>query len=160
MTLRYKRYKFGKVKPNTEKKMIELRKKGVTIRLIAKKFGVTETTVTYHTNKRNNKLVKEYGKRKVETKEGRLKEKEYIKKYIKERYNNDPEFRERHLKLVKKSMKERRLARKKKGLCSSCGGKLLNDNFFECEKCRKKSRDSARSLKESKSNKQVKRWKW
>jgi hypothetical protein len=148
MTLKYKRYKFGKVKPAIEEKMIELRKQGFRLRFIAKKFGVSEGTVSYHTNKHYNLMVKEYAKRKVETTEGRLKEREYMKNYIKERYNTDSDFRKRQLEMVTNGFKEKREERKKKGLCASCGVKLKNKRFFACEKCRNKLRDKARKRKD------------
>ena len=150
MKLKYKRYKYGKIKPSAEKKMIALKKQGLSSKSIADKFNVSESTVNYHTNKRYNREVKAYGKRKEKDKKNKLKEKEYIKKYIRERYNNDEGFRKRHLALVKRSMKEKREERKRKGLCSHCGFKLKDKKFFECEKCRKKSRDRARMLKEKK----------
>ncbi len=150
MKSKYKRYKYGKVKPKTEEKMIKLKKQGFSSKFIAEKFNVAEATVNYHTNKHYNLEVKAYGKRKPKDKKSKLKEKEYIKNYINNRYHTDKAFRKRHLKLVKSSMKEKRMERKKKGLCSSCGEKLLSDKFFECEKCRKKSRDNAKRLKERK----------
>lgn len=62
-----------------------MRKQGIMTKIIARRFGVCESAIDYHI----------YPKMKDTRKK-------YIRKYIKNRYNNDEEFRRRHLGYVKK----------------------------------------------------------
>lgn len=78
--------------------MKELREMGLTFSGIGKTLGLSESTVQYHLNP---KYRKETIARSIKNQKSRDK-KEYLKNYMKERYNNDEEFKER----VKKDNRE------------------------------------------------------
>jgi len=76
-----------------------LKKQGWTYKRLAEKFGVSITTISYHLNPavkvgtiegvRRRRALKKHTYRDKE------KRREYMKQYMKERYHDDPEFRER-----------------------------------------------------------------
>ena len=82
--------------------MIALFIGGVPVKQLCIQFDVRESTVRYHINPRTRKKTIERAKRRYFRTGGTPyspeKRREYNRKYMKERYNNDPEFRERMLK--------------------------------------------------------------
>ena len=147
-----KRYRFQKLKPSDIEEMKKLIKTGVTQKALCKIYDVSISTIQYHLNPKTNayekKRLNDYTKNL--TKEQKLKKiqkhKPYLKQYIKERYNNDEEFRNRFKKIVLKSQKKRRIEWKLKGLCSNCGRERKNKRWVSCERCRRIKRDRAKKM--------------
>ncbi len=84
----------NKVTEEMKQTMIELKAKGFSTRKIAKILMVSQATVCYHTDEKQ-----------VQKKRDR---KEYNKNYQSDRYNNDPEFRERAKKANRDNQKRKR----------------------------------------------------
>jgi len=145
---KYKRHKYSKVTPKMEKKMIALRKKGLSYEVISKQFDVSNVTVEYHTDKEFKGRLKEKSRHQKKTKD-----KEYNRKYHKDRYNNDPEFRDRTLKIIKKNNRKIINERKKLNLCVNCGKNKQEEDNFMCKKCKREC--SLRSKKNFKKRKEL-----
>ncbi len=100
------------------KQIKKLREKGKTIQLIADKFNISTSTVSYHVSENENKKAKIRANRyyqKLTPEEKKLNNKkytEYRKNYYHKRYNEDEEFRLRMIGYVKKS-KEKRVSQNK-----------------------------------------------
>ena len=81
-----------KITKDIIEKMLLLKSNGMTDYSVAKELGLDPSNVSYHTNK-------EYKKKRIEAakkqKKPRKNIREYMSKYMKSRYNNDKEFRER-----------------------------------------------------------------
>ena len=144
---KFKRYRYFKITPENLLEIKELLKKGVKQKKIAEIFNISTTTVQYYINPHANKYRKEYARKyrkeyaRKYRKEHSKKYYKYLKEYLKERYNNDSEFRERFIGHVKKSQKKIRAKNKRKGLCPECGNKR-DSKFLMCGICRKKKRDN------------------
>ena len=151
-----KRYRYRKVTPEMVKRMKMLRNEGMFYKDIARKFEVCYETIAYHLSekakKRKIKQVIEYNNRltKKQRKEKTKRYQPYTSQYIKERYNNDEEFRLRFLDHVKRSAKKMLKERREKGLCTRCGRVKENKRWTTCEKCREKKRDIYRRRNERK----------
>lgn len=100
-------FRGGKITEQQMKEMRKLRKEGLTYCAIAKIFGVSNTTVRYHTSDSEKKRRQDYSREfnLIRYKEGKQKpsSKEYRQQYMKDRYNNDEEFRKRMIGYVRKS---------------------------------------------------------
>lgn len=148
-----KRYRYRKITPEDIGVMKELREKGLFYYKIAEKFGVNISTVLYHlsprekimqkkrADKSNNKMTEKQRQEKIKKAAPRM------KKYMKERYNNDGKFRKDFLSMVSRNFEKRRKAWIEKGLCSQCGRKRKNKKWVSCERCREVSRKRDRTKK-------------
>ena len=139
----------------------KLRKKGLKLREIAKKFNVAESTLQYHINETYRKSVKEKARermRKLTKKERYEKNKKsYNPGYYKNKYNNDPKFRKKIIKITQRCQRKLYKKRKEKGLCVRCGNKAIEKNksgkkYLNCEKCREKYKKRRRREKRRKNN--------
>ena len=106
------RGKHGKVTDIMAQEMKKLREEGKTFREIAVIYNVALSTIQYHVSpgekEKNKKLVYERRKKLGPTsKQYPERRREYMRNYMKDRYNNDPEFRERMIKHVANSQKRR-----------------------------------------------------
>lgn len=151
-----KKYKYRKIKPEDIEVMKELREQGLSYKEIGKKFGVTYSTTHYHLSPREKIMAKKRGNKynkamtKKQKREKIRKAAPRMKKYIRERYNNDPEFRRNFLDMVIKNEKKRKRNWIKLGLCSKCGKKRRDKRFIQCENCRKASRKRYQAKKSKK----------
>ena len=95
-------FRYRKVTPRMLAQMQALRKKGLTYREIGAKLGVAHFTVQYHLSptvrikaferaKRSNKKQRANGYYEKPTVKARRKR--YNREYMRDRYQNDPEFR-------------------------------------------------------------------
>ena len=140
-----KKYRYRKITPEDIIKMKKLREEGFTYKVIGKIFDVGGSIVNYHINPKENARQKAYAKayskkhpeKIYQNKKGRT---IYIRKYIKDRYNNDEEFRLRFLEHVKRSQKKIRRKNKAAGLCAQCGSKR-EGKFLTCGRCREQKRN-------------------
>lgn len=88
-------------------KIKALRRKGKSIQKIANQFHVAVFTISWHTNPDFKDKIKEYQREryrkmtKSQKKEYFGKKRAYQKEYHKRRYNEDEDFRNKHLKLMK-----------------------------------------------------------
>ncbi len=141
-----KRYRYRIITPEDVEKMKELREQGLYYKEIGKRFNVRWQVAHYHLSPREKKMsrkrtYKSLGKlTKKQIKEKIRKHQPYTNQYIKERYNNDEEFRRNFIKIVIRSRKRITKQRQKDGLCTNCGGKR-DSKFIWCEKCRRKRRE-------------------
>jgi transposase-like protein len=92
--------------------IIKLKSEGISVQELAIKFNVAKQTILYWTDENYKKLSKDGSIRRFKElstekkKEIYDKKKEYMKNYMKIRYNSDPVFRQKHIELVKsKKMK-------------------------------------------------------
>lgn len=88
-----------KVTNEIKKVILESRKKGLSFAGIGKILNLSTSTVQYHASKDQKQKAKDRASKNSKVWIGK---KEYGKKYMLERYNNDEEFRER----VKKHARE------------------------------------------------------
>jgi len=129
------KYRYRKIRPEDVEKMKKFRAEGLSYRKISEEFNISMSVVQYH-------LIPKYREQSLARSKKRNKLKpqkpnpEYIKKYMKERYNNDEEFRKRFIGLVTSSYKRRRESWIEKGLCSGCGREREDKNLKTCDKCR------------------------
>lgn len=142
------RYKYRKTTPEDVIEMERLRAEGLTYKQIAEKFKLSTSVVQYHLipKYRENCIVRSTARNKLHPFKSR--NPEYIKNYIKDRYNNDEEFRIRFIGLVTKSFKKRKSVWFKEGLCSQCGKEKIDKKFKTCEVCRKNNRIKYKNDKE------------
>lgn len=138
-------YRYRKITPEILKNMQNLKKENISNDKIAKMFNIAGSTVSYWLSEKQKKnaikRAKKFYKEKMTKEEKSLSNKKrynYKKDYLKERYNNDEEFRERYKKYVSDSFKRRSKIWVEKGLCSTCGRERENKRFKQCERCRKK----------------------
>ena len=142
-----KKYRYRKITPEDVEKMKELREQGLSYKEIGKKFNVSWYTPLYHLcpkeRERKLKSEKKYNKKltKKQIKEKTKKAQSYLNQYIKERYNNDEEFRRRFLNYVLRSRKRITKQRRKEGLCPECGKERKDKKYKLCENCRRKGRE-------------------
>lgn len=111
---RWKGPRNQKVTDEIKAEMIALREAGYTFAKIAEIFGVAFSTVRYHIvpgeKEKNRKRAYASQKRTGSWhKRNPERTREYMRIYMRERYNNDPEFRLRMLAHVKKSDEKSRL---------------------------------------------------
>lgn len=132
------RYRYRKIKPEDIVKMRELRAEGLIYKKIGEMFGISMSVVQYHLIPKYRTKSLERAKLSNRNRPKTPKDKKYIVSYIKERYNNDEEFRTRFIGLVKKSHKKRSTFWVENGLCSQCGREKIKKKFSTCEKCRAK----------------------
>ena len=134
------------VKPEDKEEMKKLREQGLTYSKIAQKFNLSYNTVIYHLDEkcREKTIIraKESWNRKTDEqkKESYKKHYLYTKNYLKNRYQNDPEFRRYYLDMVGRHNKKRNKKRRELGLCTICGLDLDDKKFRMCSKCRLKHR--------------------
>ena len=102
-----------KTSPEMIEEMKELRNQGWTYQKIADELNLSNSTIQYHLKEKTRQLVKERQRR--AWREGRTWDqnkpgyrKEYMRNYMRERYNADPEFRERMKKHVRISQNRNR----------------------------------------------------
>lgn len=109
-----KHYRYRKVTPKMGKEMKELRAGGMSYQEISKKFGLSKNASIYHLNpiqrrKSIKRAIKSYSKlSKTFSKQKERKRQKYKNSYIKDRYKNDEEFRQRIISSVMRSQKRRR----------------------------------------------------
>ena len=108
------RGKHGKVTESMKKEMKKLRDSGMTYTQIAHMFNVCVATVSYHLSPGRKEKIKQHLKDRrkkhgVDSNRDPEKRREWNRIYLRERYNNDPEFRERMKGHVKKSSSKRRV---------------------------------------------------
>jgi predicted transcriptional regulator len=145
-----KKYKYRKVNPKILSKMKRLREKGLTYKKIASNVNISESCVQYWLNpqqkdktaKRSKKVYKKLTQK--QKKEKNKKRQPYTSQYLKERYNNDEEFRKRFIKTVGDSHKRMRKKWISEGNCSRCGGKREDKRWKTCERCRETLRKYSR----------------
>lgn len=77
-----------------KKEMKKLRKKGYSYSKISLKLQISYQTVIYHLNEKFRESIRIKNK-KYNKNQNQKKRREYFKKYQRERYTNDPEFREK-----------------------------------------------------------------
>jgi len=141
------RYRYRKIKPEDIVVMKELREQGLSYKQIGGEFGVHMSTAHYHLSPREKIMSKKRAYKFLSkmTKKQKLekikKAAPRMKKYMKERYNNDSEFRRGFLDIVKRSFEKRRRKWVKLGLCSTCGKKRRDKKLRQCENCRRKKRE-------------------
>ena len=84
-----------------------MKKKQVPTKEIREKLKIAKGTIYWHTNPEFRQRMREYQKKKYHqlTKEQKKKildrKRDYQREYFKRRYNNEEEFRKKHLKRVK-----------------------------------------------------------
>lgn len=96
--------------------LTQRRKKGDSYSRLSLEFKIPATTILYHLNEKYRNRIKkerrEYEKKKYKTKvftpEQKAKRNERSKKYFKEKYNNDLEFRNKHINRVKEYNEKRK----------------------------------------------------
>jgi len=81
-----------RVSEETKKVMQELRDKGFSYAAIGKILGFSPSAVQYHLNPKYKEQVKKAARRRNNVWEGK---KEYMTKYMADRYKDDEEFREK-----------------------------------------------------------------
>ncbi len=141
-----KHYRFRKVTPEIKRIMVKLRKINLSYAKIGEMFGLCASTIQYHLNEKERKRANKralnyyYNLPKKQRKEKEKKRYAYKKQYLNERYNNDKEFRKRHIKNIQNSFERRRERWKKEDRCLVCGGKKIEKKWKSCEGCRKKQR--------------------
>lgn len=143
------KYRYRKVTPEVLEKIKKLREKGLSYKDIGKAVGISYNSAIYHLsekeNKRKNKATKKWNDAHPEViKEKNSKRYPYTKKYLKERYNNDEEFRKNYIGMVTKSHKKLSKEWKKQGLCRRCGREREDKRFVQCEHCRETKRNYMR----------------
>jgi len=118
----------------------KLKKNGMDISDISRKTGFFYSTISYHTNNKYKlksqeialQRIHNLGKKRIR----KINKENYSTEYFTNRYRTNPE----HKQSVLYNMFMMRERRKKKGLCSSCGGERKNKRWILCEKCREKKR--------------------
>jgi transposase len=99
-------WSYRKVGPADEEEMRRLLEEGLSYSEIARRFGVTLSTVQYHLDasyrNRALKKAKSFWKHRRSRQYG-----EYQRDYMRERYRDDPEFRERFKEYVRRYRKRR-----------------------------------------------------
>ena len=98
-----------KITPEMKEEIRVLHDQGIKKKDIAKKYGVTPTTIGYHLSKEIKKKrlesVKEYQKNL--TPKQKEERKSYYRDYMKHRYNTDEKFRERIINNTKRYQKRK-----------------------------------------------------
>jgi len=84
--------------PKMRREMARLRERGWTFQRIAERFGVALSTVQYHLNPEYKAKTKRRAAKLV--RKHRRRNREYLRRYIKERYHGDEKFRRRYLQLI------------------------------------------------------------
>lgn len=106
-----------KITQEQKNQMIKLREEGKKNNEIAKEYKISPQAVCYHLNeeysekKRKEQREKYQKLSKEERKEIYEKKKDYLKKYMKNRYNTDQNFRIRQIMAVQKNKKKKRKER-------------------------------------------------
>lgn len=106
-----RRWKYRKVSPKDIEEMKDLREQGWSYVKIGKLFKIDPHSVRYWIDDEYRQRCIERAKRRPRkplTDEQKAKRKVYIRNYIKKRYNEDPEFRERFLGHTKKWQKKKK----------------------------------------------------
>jgi len=153
---KYKKYKYRKVTPEILEKMKKLRESGLTYRLIAEKFNISNNVVSYWLSPQQKENAIRRAKKaytrltKEEIREKGEKAYQGKREYYKKRYHEDEEFRKDFIGIVGRSFKKRREGWIKKGLCSLCGRKREDKKFRVCKRCREVSRKRCQAKKSEK----------
>ena len=82
---------YRKVTEQMKVKILEMKSAGETNAKIAEKLNISTSTVSYHSSEKHRQLAIERSKRNEKVRD-RLK---YMREYQSERYNNDPEYKEK-----------------------------------------------------------------
>lgn len=141
-----KHYRYRKINLIDIEVMKILKEAKVTHKEIARGFKIATSCVQYHLvpKQRENSIKRAMKSYKGLSKEKKLKKSrkqaKYRSQYYPERYNNDEEFRRRHIQNIGNSHKRLKKGWIKKGLCSNCGKERGNKMWAQCEKCRGKKR--------------------
>ena len=102
-----KRWRYRKVTPEMKAKMRELRRQGWSYQKIADRFGVTMSTAQYHcTDKYREQAIRRAKIQPNYPNSHSHSNPNYDRKYMRERYREDPEFRERMKAHVAKSWRK------------------------------------------------------
>lgn len=97
-----------KVNETVLKKMKDLRSQNLSYDKISKEVNLHISTVMYHLNENYREKLKEINRKKGRGRKKTPEEKAYNKEYQKERYTNDPQFRERQKKRSRDYQRKRR----------------------------------------------------
>ncbi len=141
-----KHYKYRKVNPEILKEMKQLRKGGLSYKKIAENVNTCDATVQYWLSpqQRENaiKRAKKFYTKLTKKEIAKRNKKRYkkAKKYYRERYHEDKEFRKDFIRMVRRSFKKRKKEWEEKGLCSQCGRKMEDKKWRTCERCREQKR--------------------
>ena len=103
-----KKYKYRLVTPEIREKMIKMRKRGKKLSEIGSVFGVSGSTVAYHTDKRIREIAIKRAKKYGRKHRSKKYDPEYQRKYRYDRYYNDDEFRRRVIEFAKRYQKYKR----------------------------------------------------
>ena len=100
------------ITPEMKLQFTSLRAQGVSYKKIGKQLGVSATMVRYHTSDEFKQKMRArtilWVKKMKDDPIFREKRRTYMRGYIMNRYNNDPEFRKRMQEANRKGTKERR----------------------------------------------------
>jgi len=137
-----KHYRYRKINPSDVEVMKILKEAKVTYKEIAEGFKVATSSVQYHLmpkqrEKSIKRAMKSYTKLTKEQKQEKTKKQaKYRSQYYMERYNNDEEFRKRHIGNITNSFKKRCEVWKEQNRCSKCGREREDKKWAQCERCR------------------------
>jgi predicted transcriptional regulator len=127
---------------------LRLREEGLSYREIGEELGYSTSAVHQQLNDETRRK-KQERMRNYDAPTTKEYKRNWHREYMKERYNNDSEFRRRMLKSMSIYEKKLRKKRRESGLCTTCGGPT--ENFIRCAECRadtqtrlKKMRDKRR----------------
>lgn len=104
--------------PELIEQVRERRKNGETIQGIAEDLGIPHSTLWYHLDEDYKQHKRDLEKKKSKeyklSDEQKEKRRKYFNEYFKNRYQQDPEFRKKHIERVIKRQKETYQYKKKK----------------------------------------------
>jgi len=127
----------------------QLREEGWGWQRLANKYGVSAMGIKRNLDedfrRKHNEMNRLYMKK--NRKGFRERFNEWQREYQMERYYADSEFRERWLKSIEKHHKNLRLQRRKKSLCTKCGGEIRRTGVM-CATCLKRAREYHQRFRE------------
>ena len=132
-----KNYRRQRVIPRDELKA--LRAKDMTYKDIAIRYGLSISGVRYHVDDeyRERHIQESVKYRKVWRKDNKVKNNEWHREYMRERYHDDPKFRQRVIDAVVNSEKRKTAKCLAQGLCIECG-KPNDSKTQTCSSCSEK----------------------